>query len=417
MQSNEALCELKYVDPDYNLPNRHQFKLDAESLKFTKICMTEVVNADMMIATFGEDRYANGCRDVLLSISNALVTLCLDDKIALYSYNYKNFLLAAGDSISDNDFKTIMRSFYDEFERATSEKTELSGISRFVLVFGGTDLIDHAKSALYSNKKSQTNFIISSNEKEIMQEEIQKSVKMFDLLNYAITSDKIVPYYQGIHNNKLNATTKYEALMRIFDAEGNIYNPSKFLDTAKQFKLYTTISKILINKALNDFENRQSELSINISLYDVEQKGFVNWFFNRLESFPDPSRLTLEFVETENYNKGNELYLFLNKAREFGCKIAVDDFGVGFATYTSIISLRPEIIKIDGDIVSNINFSEDNKIILESICYMAKLINATTVAEFVESESIQKTVVEEHIDYSQGYYFSKPQAIENLEIL
>ncbi len=140
------------------------------------------------------------------------------------------------------------------------------------------------------------------------------------------------------------------------------------------------------------------------------------WFLQRLTKHTDPSKIIIEFVETENYNTNDVLTAFLREAREIGCKIAVDDFGVGFATYTSIVSLKPDIIKIDGDIIKNIDTSDENKMILDSICYMAKLIGAQMVAEFVENESIQQVVEQNNVRYSQGYHFSKPAIFEAQDI-
>ncbi len=125
----------------------------------------------------------------------------------------------------------------------------------------------------------------------------------------------------------------------------------------------------------------------------------------------------IEFVETENYNLDhiNEiLYGFLQDVRAVGCQIAVDDFGVGFATYTSIVSLRPNIIKIDGDIIRGLADSTEKQLIVDSICYMARLIGAKIVAEFVENADIQNVVEQNKIHFSQGYHFAKPVPLSSL---
>ncbi len=400
------------VDHRFQILSYEQYLLDLPVKKFSKICMTEIINADMMIATFGEDQYLKSCREILQMGNRAYEQLGLDKIIYVYIHSYKHFMAVANDDMSDEDFLAFMKKSHEQYELATSQETSLGGISRFALAFGD-HLVDRVKSAYYVNRKLQNNFIVASDERERLAAETEHNVKIFELLNYALSNKKVVPFYQGIRNNQTGTIDKYEALMRIYDQHGHLYPPGLFLEAAKRLKLYLPLSKMLLDRALTDFENKTSELSLNISLFDIQSAEFKEWFLQRLRRHPSPSRITIEFVETENYN--NDILIgFLTKVKDIGCKIAVDDFGVGFATYSSIISLRPNIIKIDGDIIKNLLKNDDNNIILESVCYMARLINSDIVAEFVENSSIQDLVLQHEIHHSQGYYFAKPQPLHEL---
>ncbi len=405
-----------FIDTRFNIYNYDKYSVDLFEKKFTKLCMTEVVNADLMIATFGEDEYIKGCREVLEEIIVNLKITKLNSLISLYMINYKNFILAANDEISDADFEIVMKAMYENYERASSQNVALNAVSRFVLVLGGENLVDRAKSAHYTHRKSQQNYIMASNEKEVMIANAFDVVKVFDLINKVISSGSVIPYYQGIYNNRTQSITKYEALMRIADEDGNIYAPGIFIDIAKQYKLYGALSNMMIKRALEDFRDLESELCLNISIFDIENKAFQEWFLDTLRSYPNVSRVTVEFVESEDYNNHDKLYGFLSKIKEIGCKIAVDDFGAGFATFSSIVSLKPDIVKIDGSIIKNLANDVDNNTIVHTICYMAKLINAEVVAEFVENDEIQDMILSEGIYYSQGYYFAKPLPFEKLSI-
>ncbi len=403
------------IDDRLNILSYEQYLKDLETKKFTKMCMTEVINADMMIATFGEEKYIRTCREILESGNAAYKQLGLDKIIHVYAHTYKHFMAVANDEMSDQDFKNLMKGFHEQYELVSSAKTDLGGISRFVLVFG-EDLIDRARSSYYFNQNIQNNFIEENNERDIILSERKEDVKIFQLLNEAIVNNRVVPFYQGIYDNNAGEINKYEALMRIYDENNNIWVPGMFLEAAKKLKLYISISKILIDKALTDFENKSSILGINISMYDIETKEMKEWILDRLRKYPNPSKVVIEFVETENYNNNKALKEFLEEIKAIGCKIAVDDFGVGYATYSSIVSLKPNTIKIDGDIIKNITTSKENQIILESICYMAKLIGADVAAEFVENAEIQCIVSDNGIKYSQGYHFAKPEPFEKLII-
>ncbi len=410
MHSNSPL-----IDKRFNVKSYDQYLIDLKEKHYTKMCMTEVLNADMMIATFGEEQYFKTCTEILHSGDAAYVQMGLDQVIHVYSNTYKHFMSVANDDISDEDFLKLSKMFHEQYELSTAQQTTLGGVSRFAVVFGD-NLIDKAKSAYYANSDRQNNFIVATDERERLKAEREKNLMLFELLNYAITNDKVVPFFQGIYNNNEHRITKYEALMRIYDQNGNICPPGMFLEAAKAQKLYLPLSKIMIDKSLKYFEQKKCDLGLNISLFDIQSEDFKHWFIERIKKHPRPEQVVVEFVETENYNNTEELMDFLTEVRNIGCKIAVDDFGVGYATYSSIVSLKPDIIKIDGDIIRNLAKTNESNIILESICYMAKLIGSKTVAEFVENADIQKVVEKHEINFSQGYHFSRPDSIDRLSL-
>ncbi len=410
---NDSVLGLDYIDHRFGIPSYKKYKIDAQYKNFSKLCMSEVVNADVSIASFGEDAYAAGCAEVLMTIKTYLESCKLEKSIFLYAHSYKRFILVADDSITDEAFKTAIDNMFKLFEHANAAATPISGVSRFVLVFGD-NIVNRALSAHHANINNQINYILENHENEICLADLTEKVEIFQLIAYAIQHNTITPFYQGIRNNKSGEINKFEALMRLYDEKGKMYSPDYFMRVAKEFNQYNTISKMMIKKALNDFVSTDKELCINITLFDIQNEDFRTWFINKIETYPSPQRLTLEFVETENYNSNSILFDFLQEARSIGCKIAADDFGSGFATFSSIISLKPDIIKIDGDIIKHLVDSEENRIILDSICFIARQINSHIVAEYVESDEIQKILLERDIEFSQGFHFATPLPISDI---
>ena len=94
--------------------------------------------------------------------------------------------------------------------------------------------------------------------------------------------------------------------------------------------------------------------------------------------------------------------------KKHGCKIAIDDFGTGYSNFGYLAKLDIDYIKIDGSLITNIDTDLTQKVTVESILLFAKKMNIKTIAEFVENESIYNILVELGVDFSQGYYFSKP---------
>ncbi len=414
MNTSDNNREILY-DKRFKIMSYDQYLIDSKVKKFTKICMTEVVNADMMIATFGEKRYDKTSSEILLMGNAAYKQMGLDSLIHVYIHSYKTFMAVATDDMSDADFYNLMKTNHEHYELIQSQQTGLAGISRFAVAYGD-NLIDQVLSAFYLNKSLQNNFIVASDEREQLSNNAEKNVKLLELINYAVKNEKVVPFYQGILNNATGQIDKYEALIRIYDEEGNICPPGMFLNAAKELKLYLPLSRIMIDKSLKDFETKESKLGINLSLLDIQSEEFREWILLRLSQHKKPENVTIEFVETENYDTHSDLFEFLEKVKQMGCKIAVDDFGVGFATYSAIVALKPDIIKIDGDIIKTLATNDNNKLILDSILYMAKLIGSETVAEFVENQQIQDIITEYEVNYSQGYLYAKPEPFEKLDV-
>jgi EAL domain-containing protein (putative c-di-GMP-specific phosphodiesterase class I) len=95
-----------------------------------------------------------------------------------------------------------------------------------------------------------------------------------------------------------------------------------------------------------------------------------------------------------------------------GIKIAIDDFGVGYSNFERLLEFEPDIIKIDGSLVRNITKDRYSRDVVESIVKFAKKQNILTIAEFVENEEIFNLLSELEVDYSQGYYFGKPEELK-----
>ncbi len=408
--------DLVGIDKRFNILSYDQYLTDLNEKKFTKMCMTEVVNADMMIAIYGEEDYYRTSTEILQMGNAAYKQIGIDNLIHVYIHSYKTFMAVANDDISDEDFLNLMRANYEQYTLISSRNTGLGGVSRFVMCFGD-DMINRAKSAFYMNRDTQNNFIIATNEKELLAEQTEKTLEIYKLLHYAIENAKVDVFYQGIRDNKTGDIHKYEALMRVYDENGRTCPPGMFLNEAKQLKLYLKLSEIVIDKALTAFAGKESTVSINISLYDILSESFRNWFYDRIRRHPDPSKVVVEFVETENYNDSNDLVDFLQEVRNLGCQVAIDDFGSGFATYSSIIEFKPDIIKVDACIIKNLTTSDESVVILDSICYMAKLTGSKITAEFVENQEIQDKIEEMGIEFSQGYLYAKPEPITNLNII
>ncbi len=226
-------------------------------------------------------------------------------------------------------------------------------------------------------------------------------------LRKALETDNIIPFFQPVYDISRKTITRYESLVRLVDTE-KVYAPSSFLEISKRSKLYHNITRAMINKTFEAFNESDYSFSININYDDILNRETESLLIEKIKNFSFPSRIMLELLETEKIEDCHEVRSFINQVKGFGCKIAVDDFGSGYSNFNYIISLNVDFIKIDSSLIKNIDSDFNSQIITKSIVGFAKEMGIKTIAEYVHNESVLKKIRELDIDYAQGYFIGKP---------
>ncbi|URA11369.1 EAL domain-containing protein [Thermospira aquatica] len=227
-------------------------------------------------------------------------------------------------------------------------------------------------------------------------------------LRDAIQNSYLVNFYQPIINNHTGNFEKYEALVRIQLPSGEMIPPLSFLTLAKQAKIYSFISRSVVQHALDHFRNLPYQVSINFTPEDLLDKKLKHFLLNSLSNFEHPERIVLEITESESIQNYEEIKENLKPFLALGCQLAIDDFGSGYSNFAHIFALRPHFIKIDGSLIKNLDKDETAYAVVKAICQFARELGAKTVAEYVHNEIIWYKVKELKIDYSQGFFFSPP---------
>lgn len=226
----------------------------------------------------------------------------------------------------------------------------------------------------------------------------------------AIAEDRIRPFFQPIIDNKTGLITKYEALVRLVENSGKIITPFFFLDIAKKADLYKQITKTMIDKTFEKFEQYEDfEFSINLTIDDITNQDTVNYILTKLSNYTNPKRVIFEVVESEEIQDYKEINSFIKNIKAYGAKIAIDDFGSGYANFEHILTLDADFIKIDGSLIKNINKDRNALIITEAIIEFSKKLNRKTIVEYVHNEDIYDIVKAYGADYSQGFYLGEPK--------
>ena len=227
-------------------------------------------------------------------------------------------------------------------------------------------------------------------------------------LKKAFENNNIVPYYQPIYNVNTNRIEKYESLVRLINDDGIAISPYYFLDIAKKSKQYDRLTKIVINKTFEYFKDKDFEFSINLTIEDIKNSDITSLILKTLDGY-DTSKVVFELVESEGIDNFAEINNFIDKVKELGCKIAIDDFGSGYSNFEYLIRLNADYIKIDGSLIKDILTNKNSEEIVSTIINFSKKQGFKTIAEFVSSKELFDKISELGIDYVQGYYIGEPK--------
>ncbi|MFA9374578.1 MAG: EAL domain-containing protein, partial [Poseidonibacter sp.] len=277
---------------------------------------------------------------------------------------------------------------------------------------GNTFLLRNAASALKKSKENGKNrfHIFDENLDSTDYEHSEAFINTSNLLRDAISNNLVLPYFQGIYNNKTNIIEKYEALVRI-EKDGKVISPFVFLEAAKLTGLLPEITKIVIDKTFKVMQTNTHTFSINITEDDLSHDYLVDYLHKKSQEYNiKENRVILEILEgISSTGKKNHIKQ-LTKLKSYGFKIAIDDFGAEYSNFERILDLEIDFIKIDAKYIKDINTNPKSYEIAKAISFFAKNVNIPCIAEFVHNKEVYEIVDKLGIDYSQGYYFSEPNA-------
>lgn len=236
----------------------------------------------------------------------------------------------------------------------------------------------------------------------------KENLQVIQKISAAIENDRIVPFFQGIYDNELRKITKYEVLMRLQEEDGSYLSPHYFLGQAKKTRLYEKLTKIMIHKSFEYLKDFEVDFSINLTKGDILSLSVKECLYEAIKKYNCAHRVILEIVESEGIENFGEITAFIHEVKKLGCRIAIDDFGTGYSNFAYLTKLEVDIIKIDGSLIKDIDTNEISAMTVETIILFAQKMGYTIVAEFVDREAIQEKLLGLHVNFSQGYLFSKP---------
>ena len=277
-------------------------------------------------------------------------------------------------------------------------------------------LIRKADMAMYSAKEGGKNRIALYSEK--LDEQIQDHLNVETKLRQAIDNDELELFFQPKVELDTKVMTGAEALLRWKMDDENYIRPDKFIGIAEESELIVDIDMWVCKQALEILEEWQSgklkdlRLSINLSAKTFSKRKAMKEYITLIAQSSVATKLDVEI--TENVLMGNlsEAIQILNIFKKYGVTSSLDDFGVGYSSFSYLSQMPFNTIKIDRSFILGLNNEKEHdtkqQILIEAIINFSTKLGMKIVAEGIENEKQLQWLLAHGCDQGQGYFFSRP---------
>ena len=230
----------------------------------------------------------------------------------------------------------------------------------------------------------------------------------------ALRENRLTIAYQPVVDSATRSHVHYECLLRMVEPDGEVVPASRFMPIVENLGMIRPVDRLVLELAVERLTNHPTtKLAINVSGLTTRDASWLRTMTALLRGKPEiSSRLLIEITETAGLEDIDACSRFVSTLRDFGCVVALDDFGAGYTSFRHLKQLPVNMVKIDGSFVRNIGDNPDNLLFVRTLIDLASNFDLLTVAECVETEAEAELLANEGVNYLQGYLFGAPSLQE-----
>jgi diguanylate cyclase (GGDEF)-like protein len=392
------------TDQFTGLPNRRQLEINAEMPGKKLLALINIDSFSSINMAYGLE-----AGNHVLRVTALRLKMILPEKSTLYRLSGDEFvILSKDDAITPHMLASSVTNALSGSPVVFGEFSINLSVSIGLVQNEEKNLLRKADIALKLAKKRGHGYFELYRSEEDFVNRYQQVFVWVNKVKEAVQKDQLVPYYQGIRDNRTGRMDKYECLVRLID-NGEVLNPRQFLGPAKQVGIYSNISLVMIDKCFGFFKDKTCDFALNLSFEDFSNVGLLSYIENKLiELKIDPHRVIFEVLEEFGRRRDTLSFEFVKALKNLGVKIAIDDFGSEYSNFSRLLAIQADYVKISGSFTKNILADTQNYKVVKAITDFAHSIGTEVIAEYVCHDDIQKKILELNIEYSQGNLFSKP---------
>ncbi|HRH80796.1 MAG TPA: EAL domain-containing protein [Thiobacillaceae bacterium] len=274
-------------------------------------------------------------------------------------------------------------------------------------------LVAYADAAMYQAKQA------GKNAWRIYRADLDQTPEMVNRLSWneridhALAQDLFELHFQGVYGARDRRLVHLEALLRLRDGEtGELIPPGRFIPVAEKGPKIVDIDRWVLRRAIHTLAERPNmpDIAVNISGRSFDDPSLPEYIAEQLRlNKVAASRLLVEVTETAAVSDLADAERFIEALKKAGCRVCLDDFGAGFASFAYLKHIRVDVIKIDGMFTRNLTHDHDNQVFVRGMVEVARGLGKTTIAECVEDEITLDLLAHIGVDQVQGFHLDRPQ--------
>jgi EAL domain-containing protein (putative c-di-GMP-specific phosphodiesterase class I) len=288
-------------------------------------------------------------------------------------------------------------------------------IAPSIMMSGGTATTDAGTSDVRSDEavaalERRSYSSLSSEWCRSYREDMRRAVAALE----AIEDDRVQLYWQPVRDASMPGGTFYhECLVRIVGSGGELIGPDTFIPALERLGMMRAFDCYMVQNVLHELSDTPGGmLAVNISAQSAVDDGWWHSIKEMLRAAPDIARrLVIEITETEEIRSISATIEFVAALRRLGCRIALDDFGLGHMSLRQVIALKPDVVKIDAFYVAWAAQAPGGH---EAIVHMVKLLatlSPTVIVEGIETLAQSRMILAAGGVWQQGYFHGAPTVV------
>jgi diguanylate cyclase (GGDEF)-like protein len=293
-------------------------------------------------------------------------------------------------------------------------------ISVGVTIFGGERdngseaVLVAADQAMYRAKEEGRNRIVLFDGPERRGRTQQRGQTTSAKIRDALTQNRLSLATQPIRSLASGGIERYELLLRMTGEDGELLPASAFIETAERSGMVQELDRWVVARALELLAERERagepvSLHVNLSGASLTDISVLEFIERRLdEGDADPGRCTFEITKTAQVDDYEAAAGFADRLTEFGCEVAIDDYGSGFSPFHYLKQIPFDVIKIDGAFIRDMPRNDADQLTVQAIVQVARGLGKRTIAEFVQDDETTRMLREYGVDMAQGFHLGRP---------
>ncbi|HXP06660.1 MAG TPA: EAL domain-containing protein [Stellaceae bacterium] len=271
------------------------------------------------------------------------------------------------------------------------------------------DVMTRAEAALSEAEGAGRDCFVLYRTSEEQRDRQSRSAAVGDAVQTALRQDRVRFAFQPIVSAATGEVAYHECLLRLRDAGDGMVPAGDFVRDVEELGYIRLLDRHILDRVIAEAVAHPGvTLGFNVSALTAADRPWLRALTAQLRAHPElAGHLIVEITETAALYDIEESARFVTVLRRAGCRVALDDFGVGHTSLQHLQSLAVDTVKIDRSFIRNIATNLESQIFLRHLLGLAKGFGFSTVAEGVETAEEAEILRREGVGYFQGHYFGR----------